>query len=107
MRMMGMQRVVCNIVAHQAVATGDHLACSAPVPRTQWASSTISCPGRILASRMSSCTSRAPAGPSSASWLLAYRQLVSSGISLPLGSHLSCPDFTAAHSALRQSWLHD
>lgn len=43
-------------VEHQAVATGDHLACSAPVPRAQCASSTISCPGRILASKMSSCT---------------------------------------------------
>jgi hypothetical protein len=32
--------------------------------------------------------------------------LVSSGISLPLGSHVSCPDFTVLQTTIRETCLY-
>ena len=51
-----LRNVTLGTMRYHAVPTGDNLAWSLPIPLTQCASSSISCPATILASRMSSCT---------------------------------------------------
>mmetsp|Transcript_2993 Transcript_2993/g.8192 ORF Transcript_2993/g.8192 Transcript_2993/m.8192 type:complete len:221 (+) Transcript_2993:659-1321(+) len=93
----------CGQSRYQAVATGLHLACSSPVPFTQCASRSISCPGRSLARRMSSCTGATPAASpmrfSRSSWFSLKTTDVSSCISLPAGSHSRSPESTRSPSS--------
>mmetsp|Transcript_10965 Transcript_10965/g.44445 ORF Transcript_10965/g.44445 Transcript_10965/m.44445 type:complete len:342 (+) Transcript_10965:349-1374(+) len=62
-------------IRYDAVATGENLAWSLPMPLRPWASSDTACPGRSLVMEMSSCTGRAGSSLRKASWS-------------PCGSHL-------------------
>mmetsp|Transcript_35311 Transcript_35311/g.89378 ORF Transcript_35311/g.89378 Transcript_35311/m.89378 type:complete len:224 (+) Transcript_35311:454-1125(+) len=86
---------------YHAVATGENLAWSLPMPLTACASSVMDCPGRSLASRMSSCTARGFSA-SVNMWPCPAANLhpVSSGISLPPRSHRSSLDSTLSFSML-------
>mmetsp|Transcript_14487 Transcript_14487/g.43792 ORF Transcript_14487/g.43792 Transcript_14487/m.43792 type:complete len:285 (+) Transcript_14487:239-1093(+) len=80
---------------YQAVATGDHLACSAPIPLVQWASSSMDCPGRILASSMSGKTAAmSSVSPRASLWSSLNVHCVSSGISLPPDKYCRSCDST-------------
>mmetsp|Transcript_7938 Transcript_7938/g.14245 ORF Transcript_7938/g.14245 Transcript_7938/m.14245 type:complete len:261 (-) Transcript_7938:636-1418(-) len=100
----GLRSTTSGLSLYQAVATGDHLACSRPTPFTQCASNLMHCPGESFANRISSCT-----GP----MLLdmspcphANRHDVSSGNSLPAGSHSSALEYTSELTTLPSSLRH-